>query len=245
MNDFPPIVHLAPVAEAGFPDIISPVIFTPLCNFKCRYCLNTDVVKNTIEKRWSFEEICEYMEKHEEEYILISGGEPCIHSNIENLVSALHEKGYKVRISTNGSYPEKIRGMIDKGILSFVAQDIKTSPSKIGLFRELIANEKHAPSVKEKLLESIQMLNELVGHETFTFEFRTTLDPRYVKEEDIREIASFIHPESIWFLQQFRARKGLLGGDHMADVNPYDDDTLDSFLKIARSVVPNAFMRWP
>lgn len=238
-----PIVELLPVAEAGFPDIISPVIFTPGCNFRCRYCLNTDVVLDNMPKRLSTREICEYMDKNKEEYILISGGEPCMWPELPKLVDFLFSRGYKVRLSTNGSFHKALVSMVESGKLSFVAMDIKAAPSSDKLHEILLKMSQY-----EDVLKSISYLNSTIERKDlpgFTFEFRTTLDPRFIDEAAIREIGSYIHPDAVWFLQQFRARKGLLGGDYMADVEPFSDEALKSLLVVAKERVANTRIRWP
>ena len=98
--------------------------------------------------------------------------------------------------------------------------------------------------------ETITYLNSkaegvLDASRPFTFEFRTTLDPRYVDKNAIKAISCLISPNAVWYLQQFRARKGLLGGDYMADVKPYDEETLNEFVRIAKENVENVRLRWP
>ena len=81
------------------------------------------------------------MDANQEEYILSSGGEPCIWPGIIDLVAFLHSRGYKVRLSTNGTYPDRVKYMVDSGILSFVAMDIKTDLSRQGTNAKPSTNE--------------------------------------------------------------------------------------------------------
>jgi len=84
-----------------------------------------------------------------------------------------------------------------------------------------------------------------VGDPDFAVEFRTTLYPPAVSDSDINAIGALLHKKSYWVLQQFRARTGLLGGDAIADVKPYDEAALERLLALAHQHVENVQMRWP
>ena len=125
-SSLPQISKMNEVSEAGFPDIMCPVVFLSRCNFKCPYCLNTELVSPKEIKSIPISEVLQYVKDNREEHILISGGEPCLHNNICNLVDVFRNSGLRVRLSTNGSFPHTLQKLIFHHSLSFIAMDIKT-----------------------------------------------------------------------------------------------------------------------
>lgn len=73
------------------------------CNLRCGYCDTTYALKKTDGKEMSIEQIAEQVEKIGYKNITLTGGEPLIHKNVENLIDALIEKKYQVNIETNGA----------------------------------------------------------------------------------------------------------------------------------------------
>jgi pyruvate formate lyase activating enzyme len=239
----PRILKMLPIAEAGFPDVMCPVIFLGGCNFKCPYCLNSELVTNpTGDKTIPVDEVIKYCLDNGEESILISGGEPCLQPGLGHLVDLLQSNGISVRLSTNGSRADILEEMIYDHGVSFVAMDIKTdlfNSSKWSMFMDEME--------RDEVLASMTILNY---HDVkrvakgFSFEFRTTLYPPAVGEMEIEAISSRINPKAIWYLQQFRPRDGLLSTD-ASSVTPYTKDEVNFLLAVAKERVSKTFVRWP
>jgi pyruvate formate lyase activating enzyme len=239
--ELPPIVHFQPVAgKVGFPERNGPLIYLPFCNFRCDYCLNTKVVLGKMPEM-SFQKIEDHLKKFQETFIFISGGEPCQHRNLPNLVKRLKDLGVQVGLSTNGTYPDRLKSLIECDGIDFVAMDIKTDPNKPDKWEQV----KFVADEMDNVLESIEIINSHVGRVGFGQEFRTTLYPPLVDESDLLSLADFLNPKSVWILQQFRARKGLLGGDWVSDVKPYEDEKLYKWLEQARAKIQETHLRWP
>lgn len=84
-----------------------PMVFIRLqgCNLVCSYC-DTPYGQSTKEgTEMSIEEVVEEVKKYKNcEWICITGGEPLTQEEeLEKLVGALFDSGYKVEIETNGS----------------------------------------------------------------------------------------------------------------------------------------------
>ena len=243
-NKIPPLVGFSSFAEAGFPTMIWPVVFVPWCNFRCPYCLNAEIVTNESNIKVTLEQIQAHIDKSADDRILISGGEPTMHHNLGNLIRELQEMDLKVGISTNGSNPERLQDLINNYSLYYVAMDIKCGLNNVEKLSSIINPNHNAAKLITKIRESIAFLNSTIGRTEFSFEFRTTLYPPLVQEQDIIDITKEISPKSVYYLQQFRARKGLLGGDEIANIEPYDDVKLEQLITIARERVPNTQLRY-
>ena len=123
-----------------FPGHIACTVFTPGCNFRCPFCHNallvTDINNETV---YSEEDILAYLSKRKGllDGICISGGEPLMHDGIFDFVRKAKELGYLVKIDTNGSFPDKLKKLIDSGNIDYVAMDIKNSLEKYSLTTDI------------------------------------------------------------------------------------------------------------
>lgn len=83
---------------SGLPTIF---IRTAGCNLRCSYCDSTYAYEKNISM--SIEDILENIEQYHCAEICITGGEPLLQKEIEDLINALQEKRYHISIETNGS----------------------------------------------------------------------------------------------------------------------------------------------
>lgn len=240
-----PIIGLQPVAEAGFPDVTCPVIFLPGCNFRCPYCMNSKAVTWGGITKYTPDDVIKYLKDNGEDQLLISGGEPCLHFTLPDLINTFKEEGIRVRLSTNGSRPAVLADLIESRSIEFVAMDIKMPlyPQHSDFLVQTVNSDLRNV---EKVRESVDLLNNFLGagRQGFSVEFRTTLYPNAVNENDIKAIGKAIHPKAQWVLQQFRKAKSML--DPAAyDVQPYSDEEVQSLLETAKQVHEKTDVRWP
>lgn len=115
-----------------FPGLISSVIFTAGCNFVCPYCHNPDLVGKVkpgggdpIDEG----EVFSFLEKRQGliDGVVITGGEPTLHRDLERFMIKVKELGFRVKLDTNGTRPETVKAFIEEGLVDYIAMDIKTS----------------------------------------------------------------------------------------------------------------------
>lgn len=80
-----------------------PNIFIRLtgCNLRCRYCDTTYAYKDGEEM--SISQIIEVIKKYPCEYVCVTGGEPLINDQTNELIKSLFENDYQLIVETNGS----------------------------------------------------------------------------------------------------------------------------------------------
>lgn len=195
----------------NFPDKTACAAFTSGCNFRCPWCHNAGLVKGET-LRISSDEILSYMQKRKGllDGICISGGEPLMTDQVLAFMEEVKKLGFAVKLDTNGSYPERLRSILSKGLADYVAMDVKNTAAgyaeTIGLSEAPIS----------RIRESISLLK---GAE-IPYEFRTTVVREFHSAEDIGEIAAELAGGAVWYLQPFRdapevPRKGLHAPDQM------------------------------
>lgn len=188
-----------------YPGKIAAVVFTRGCNFRCGYCHNPELVNpdscpDSFPDPISDKGILEFLKnrKGELEGVVVTGGEPLLQEGLENFLAEIKKLGYAVKLDTNGCFPGKLRDIVGKGLVDYLAMDIKAPLEKYGK----IVNSEVGP---EKIGESIGLL----AGSGLSHEFRTTVVKSLLKEEDILDIGKLLEPSSLYVLQKFVPSKTL------------------------------------
>lgn len=223
------------ISEAGFPNIVCPVVFLKECNMRCPYCLNRKLVIGEPEEI-DINSVIDDMKKHQEKQVLISGGEPCLSNYLEELIVFMKDSGFNVLLSTNGSRPDIVEKLIKNKMVVFFAIDIKSGFEDVTKWKDVSPN----PHICDSVLKTI----DLVGNSGIKHEFRTTLYPPLVKEGDIISISKKINKKSTWILQQFRKNNRLLNESKVKNVDPYDMETLNDFVRLAKKNISSVNVRY-
>ena len=145
-----------------YPKKISAIVWTVGCNFRCPFCYNKDVVLGNT-KLIPEEEVFSYLKKRRNmlEGLVITGGEPLLQIDIEKFCEKVKKLGYHIKIDTNGTFPNKLKNMIDSGMVDYIAMDVKAPFDKY----ERLTNEK--VDIKD-IKRSIEVIcKSSVEHEFF------------------------------------------------------------------------------
>ncbi len=184
-----------------FPGHTACTLFTSGCNMRCPFCHNTPLVTGEAEEDYTEAEIFSFLKKRQGllDGVAITGGEPLMQKDIIEFITKIKNEGYAVKLDTNGSYPEKLKELIDKDLVDYVAMDVKNTvekyPLTAGGFR-----------ATDNILKSIDILkNSSVPHE-----FRTTVVREHHTPEDIEEIAKLLGKTERLYLQQFKDSGNIL-----------------------------------
>ncbi len=199
-----------------FPGVVACIIFTKGCNFLCPYCHNAPLV-NRIDGSGdiSEEEMIAFLKKRQGvlEGVCITGGEPLLHRELADFIRRVKSMGYKVKLDTNGSCPDALKALVSRGLLDYVAMDIKNSFEKY----PLTAGTENI-SIQD-IEESIDLL--LCGK--VPYEFRTTVTRELHTLEDIERIAKRIEGADRYFIQNFTDSGNTVGEGQ----SPVEGDLLE------------------
>ncbi len=187
-----------------YPGKMACTIFTAGCNLRCPFCHNSRLVINP-EKRseYSEEEIFAFLKKRAGilDGVAITGGEPLLQSDIEEFIGKVKDLGYSVKLDTNGTFPDKLRSLVEKGLVDYVAMDIKNSPE---LYAETVGISGYDIS---KIKESINFLLE----GKVDYEFRTTVVREFHSVFGMNNLGEMIKGAKRHFLQGFIDSGELIG----------------------------------
>lgn len=185
-----------------WPGKMAAIIFTGGCNFRCPFCHNpeliTDLGKTPV---YPWKEIEKFLDRKKDwiDAIMVTGGEPTIHSDLPEALKKIKEKGYLAGIATNGSNPEMLERIIRENIVDRICLDIKGCPQKYHL----------ATGQKEFDFTPVKKSIDSVINSPITHELRLTLVPGITAQEDIPAIGEFVKGAKKIVLQQFRPQKTL------------------------------------
>ena len=211
-----------------FPGRVACTLFTKGCNFRCPFCHNALLVTDIDEVSYTDTEILDYLKKRTGvlDGVCITGGEPLMQRELEDFIKKVKELGYAVKLDTNGSYPDKLKNLVEKGLIDYVAMDIKNTAGKYPLTAGVPGAD---------VEESIDFL--LSGK--VPYEFRTTVVAEHHNIQDIEQIAKRISGAEKYFLQKFVDSGHLIGENlHEADIN-----TMKNMLEVAKKYVKTAELR--
>ena len=207
-----------------YPGKVAATVFTVGCNFRCPYCYSSEiVVPEKIENQPIIpeKEFFDFLDNRKGllEGIVVCGGEPTIHQNLPVFIKKIKEKGFLVKLDTNGSNPEVLNNLIQDSLVDYVAMDIKGPKEKYGLMTGL--NNLWDEVMMEKIEKSIEVLK----NSEIDYEFRTTVVPDVLKKEDLLKIANWIRPAKKYYLQNYRAEKETINPEFMKK-KPYPEEFL-------------------
>ena len=216
-----------------FPGYVACTLFTRGCNMRCPFCHNAALVTRADEQKlYTNEEILAFLKKRQGilDGVAITGGEPTLMHGLADFMAEVRDLGYKVKLDTNGTRPEILKDIVSRGLVDYVAMDIKNSRDKYGETVGFDDRYDIAP-----IEESISFLMSGV----VDFEFRTTVSKTFHTPQDVVEIAKWIRGNEKFFLQQFKDSGDVIGGN----IEAYDNDEMRALLDQILPFVPNAQLR--
>ena len=214
-----------------FPGRTACTVFTGGCNYRCPFCHNAVLVTENDGEYYTEEEIFEHLEKRRGiiDGVAVTGGEPLLQKDIESFLYEIKDRGFAVKLDTNGSFPEKLEGILQLGIADYVAMDIKNRPEK---YAETVGLEKFD-------IAPVRRSIDLLMNSGVEYEFRTTVVSDFHTADDIEALAQWIQGAKRYFLQNFVDSGNLIDGS-CTGVSP---STMREMLDRARKFIPGAELR--
>ena len=214
-----------------YPGKVAAILYIDKCNFRCEYChnWNTLIAANDNEDL-IFNDILSFLKKRVGilDGVVISGGEPTLMPNLEEKIREIKELGYSIKLDTNGTHPEVIKDLVSKGLIDYIAMDIKSS---LDDYHRFCNND----SLIEKVKESIELLKSGI----VDYEFRMTLIDEYHSLEVINKVKDTLKGSKRLYLQQFKVSDGVIN----KDLHAVDEGLANKFVEILSQSVETVELR--
>ena len=213
-------------------------LYLPSCNFRCPFCYNCELIlhpdniKNIPQK-----EIDSYLLERKDfiDGICMSGGEPTLHPDLAEYFTGMKDKGFLIKLDTNGTNPELIKNLLNFNLVDYIALDIKSSLN--------FEHYSKAAGIKDKIMiEKVKDSIELIMNSEIDYEFRTTVVPLLHSDETIMEIARYIAGAKKYVLQNFSPLENTLDPSFQT-IKPYSVEKIQELSEKAKKYVPNCYWR--
>lgn len=214
-----------------YPGHVACTVFLGGCDFRCPFCHNFELVDGSFAPIMDSEELLTFLKKRVEllDGVAITGGEPCLHPELPDLMAAIKALGYAVKLDTNGYHPAMLRTIMERQLVDYVAMDVKNSPAKYAV----------TCGVEKLDLAPIYESISLLMRGDVDYEFRTTAVQEFHEEKDFEEIGPCIQGARRYYIQCFTDRESVPFGNLHAPTL----EQLESFVQISRKYVPQTELR--
>ena len=214
-----------------FPGRVACTVFLGGCDLSCPFCHNAELIDGTAEPVMDETELLAFLEKRKGllDGVAFTGGEPTLRKDLPDLFRKIKAFGYPIKLDTNGLHPDRLKALLDEGLVDYVAMDIKNSPEKYALTAGVDTVD------LEKISESIRLLMS----SGVDYEFRTTVVDELHAPGDFDAIANWIAGAKAYFLQPFVDRDSVVYENFHAP----DPKRMKLYCDAVRKTVPNAVIR--
>ena len=171
------IAGFEPLSLSDFPGHCAAVVFTRGCNWRCPFCHNGSLWASAGEGPGEQRVLTLLRQRARLLDVVVSGGEPTLQPDLPDFLVELKALGLKVKLDTNGSFPNVLKQVLSKGLVDFVAMDIKAPWDR---YAELAGVDADVTALQA----SIKHIIDWGG----THQFRTTHVPNLLTNADISHI---------------------------------------------------------
>jgi pyruvate formate lyase activating enzyme len=197
--------------------LISCVLFTQGCNFRCGYCHNPELLDaNNWSKPLLLDTIFSFLAKRvgKLDGVVITGGEPTLHLGLPDFIKKIKNMGFKVKLDTNGTNHEMLKSLLEDFLVDYIAMDVKAPLNKYSLI-----------TGKDVRIDQVRLSIDLIMSKAPDYEFRTTIVEDQLDFEDIFELGADIKGAKRYYLQKFAPTKTNL--PEFMDRQPPTDEVLN------------------
>lgn len=226
------IYGLQKLTLLDYPGKVACTVFTGGCDFRCPFCHNASlVIEPERGQRVSEDEVLKYLSKRKGiiDGVCITGGEPLLQPDIDEFLKKVRAIGYDIKLDTNGSFPDKLKRLVEDKLVDYVAMDLKSSKENYG---KVIGIEGYDTARVE---ESVNYLMK----SGIDYEFRTTAVKSLHDIGEFEKMAEWIRGAKHYYIQNF-VDSGELIGKNMEGFSKSD---MNNILEMVKKYLPNAELR--
>ena len=217
-----------------YPGRVACTVFTGGCNFRCPFCHNASLVIPEALRAHDggVETVLAFLKKRQGllDGVAVTGGEQLLHADMAEFLRRVKDLGFRVKLDTNGSFPARLRALVEEGLVDRVAMDIKNDPA---FYAE-------TAGVPELDLAPITESKEFLLSGAVEYEFRTTVVKGLHTAERLQAAARWIEGAREYHLQQFKDSGELIAPDGLG---AFSDDEMRELLQAVLPIIPTAALR--
>jgi pyruvate formate lyase activating enzyme len=220
-----------------YPGQLAAIVFTKGCNFRCHFCYNPLLVwpdRETDEKKYektyppiSEDEFFLFLEnrKGKLDGVVITGGEPTLHSDLPEFIKKIRAMGYNIKLDTNGTNSVALENLLNQKLIDYIAMDLKAPFDK---YEQVVGISVNCQEIQK----SVKMIIE----SGLPHEFRTTVVPGLHDLSDFSKMGEIITGADAWYLQKFKSDTELV--DRTLESHaPFTDKEMQAMADVGKKYV--------
>lgn len=215
-----------------YPEHMACTLFLRGCNLRCPFCHNASLLGGDGSRdEITEDEILDLLEKRKNllDGVAVTGGEPTLYPELPEFIRKVKQKGFSVKLDTNGTNPDMLFSLISEKLVDYVAMDIKSAPDEY----ERLTRTK--PD-----MDSIERSKSLLLRGLVPYEFRTTLVKGLHTEASVIGAARWITGADAYYLQKYKDSGEILSP---AGLSAFSDAEMKRFAQLAGQYVSNTQCR--
>ena len=214
-----------------YPGLVACTVFLGGCDMRCPFCHNSELLDMNAPEEMDENGLYDFLSKRKGllDGVVFTGGEPLLRKELPDVIRKIREMGFKVKLDTNGNHPDRLKEVVEQGLVDYVAMDIKNSPDKYGITIGIPEFD------LTKVRESVDFLLE----GKVDYEFRTTVVRQFHDEDSMRKIGEWIRGAKRYYLQEFVDRETV----KYTGLDAASEEQMNTFLEIVKSSVNEAALR--
>lgn len=195
-----------PFSTLDYPGELSAVLFFKGCPYRCHYCHNPHLLDFNETKHQEIKPVSpqslelqtKFLPKRKKllDAVVLSGGEALFEKDIGALIINLKSQGYKIGLHTAGSYPSKLKEVIEN--IDWIGFDVKTLPHKYDKLT-------HSKGSWNKTLKTL----ELIQDSQIKYECRISTSPNELSMTELYELTELMIEMGVhnWAVQELQAMR--------------------------------------
>ena len=217
-----------------YPGLVACTVFTGGCNFRCPFCHNASLVlpEAMQPSDLTMDEVLAFLKKRQGllDGVAITGGEPLLHADMADFLREVKALGYRVKLDSNGTFPDRLISLVEEGLVDRVAMDIKNDPALYAKTAGLETMDMAAVTKSKDYLLSGAV----------EYEFRTTVVRGLHTRDSLLAAARWIEGAQAYFLQQFKDSGELIAPEGLG---AFTDEEMRALAEAVRPIIPSVQTR--
>ena len=216
-----------------YPGKICAIVWTVGCNFRCPFCYNLNMVYGDTDTV-PVDHVLSFLDDRvgKLDALSITGGEPLLHEDIGDFMKEVKDRGFLVKVDTNGTFPDRLEQLLNAGLVDYVSMDVKAPFDKYDQLAGVHVDV-------EKIKRSIELIMEKASD----YEFKTTMIPGLLEKEDVKQVTSFIKGAKRYYLQQFKTDVPVINQELLSETTPFTPTEFNEMKDLASPFVESCLLR--
>ncbi len=213
-----------------YPSHCACTVFLAGCNLRCPFCHNSALVLGDGDLQMDEADFFSFLSKRKGllDGVCITGGEPLLRKDLLPFLQKIKDLGFAVKLDTNGTYPDRLKEVLDAGAVDYIAMDLKNA---LSYYAQTCGVEVDTDTIRKSIA--------LICQSGVEYEFRTTCVKGFHTPERISELTAMIPEDAPYFLQNFVDSGALLD----PDCQGLTKEEMFALLQAAQKKLKNADVR--